>query len=170
MKKIILAAIIAALVAMVLPVAVMMVSATKNTEAVAVADYDDNLVITYGYFKTLREELKQELKDELAGEILSSGEITVNTVYKDISLKEGEVLLLSSNCEIIYRGGGAVAITSSNNKKEGITDMSVEKEIFSGEELEYGHIYHASASISKKAILITGSSAHFTVRGDYEIA
>lgn len=170
MRKITVSLVVVALVAMLLPIAVMMTSAeneseNKTTSADSEISVPDDTVITYGYLKAFKEQLRQELIDELTAE----GGITVTTTYEDISLKQGELLLLSPNSEIIYRGGNAVAITSAADAAEGITDMSENKELFSGEALEYGHIYFASASEAKKAVLVTGSSAYFTVRGDYEI-
>ena len=126
----------------------------------------DDTLITYGYLMQFKEELKQEILNEMAA---NGGNVVIESVYKDISLASGQTLILSPETEIIYRGGGAVAITSSNEENQGLTDMSVSKEIFSGAPLEYGHIYFASASDSKKAILVTGDKAYFTVRGDYDI-
>ncbi len=141
--------------------------AAENGEtAVSENSIPDNVIITYGSWLQLREELKQEILNEIAS---NGGGITVESTYKDISLASGQTLILSPETEIIYRGGGAVAITSSNEEAQGLTDMSVGKELFSGEALEYGHIYFASASDSKKAILVTGDKAYFTVRGDYNI-
>ncbi len=143
-------------------------SAEKSSEEAAAASESsipENTLITYGYLQQFKEELKQEIINELT----ANGGITVETAYSDISLKEGQTLILSAESEVIYRGGGAIAITSSNLEGEGITDMSLGKELFSGVSLEYGHIYYASASDSKKAILVTGDTAYFTVRGDYDI-
>lgn len=170
MRKITVSLVVVVLVAILLPVAVMMASAenesgNENNSVGSEISIPDDTVVTYGYLKMFKDQLRQELIEELAAE----GGITVKTTYEDISLKQGEMLLLSPNSEIIYRGGNAVVITSSANSTEGITDMSENKELFSGESLEYGHIYFASASESKKAVLVTGSNAYFTVRGDYEI-
>ena len=125
----------------------------------------DDTPVTYGYLQKFKEELRQEIIDELT----ANGGINISTTYEDISFNEGDVIILSPDAEVIYRGGGAVAITSSNEIGEGITDMSSEKELFSGESLEYGHIYHASSGESRRAILITGGKAYFTIRGGYEI-
>ena len=166
MKKIIIPIALVALVALTLPFVAMMVFAENET---ATADSEmsipEDTPVTYGYLLTFKEQLRQEIIEELAAE----GGITIATTYEDISVKEGEIILLSPDTEVIYRGGGAVAITSTDNENDGLTDMSGGTEIFSGEALEYGHIYHSSPSESKKAILVTGSSAYFTVRGDYEI-
>lgn len=133
--------------------------------SVSETEIPDDTLVTYGYLKKLREQLKKEIVAELA----DAGGITVGTVYNEVSAKEGELILLSAESELIYRGGGAVAITSSAKEGEGITDMSGGTELFSGEALEYGHIYYSSASESKKAVLVTGKSAYFTIRGSYEI-
>ena len=166
MKKIIIPIALIALVALVLPLIAMMAFAENET---AVADSEmsipEDTPVTYGYLLTIKEQLRQEIIEELAAE----GGITIATTYEDISVKEGEIILLSPDTEVIYRGGGAVAITSTDNENDGLTDMSGGTEIFSGQALEYGHIYHSSSGESKKAILVTGSSAYFTVRGDYEI-
>ena len=141
--------------------------AAENGEAVAASEgsIPENTLITYGYLEQFKEELKQEILDEL----MQSGGISVESDYKDISLKQGQTLILSTETEVIYRGGGAIAVTSSGEELQGVSDMSTGKELFSGMPLEYGHIYFASASDSKKAILVIGENAYFTVRGDYDI-
>ena len=141
-------------------------AAEKSERALSEDSIPDSTLITYGYLEQFREELKQEILNEIAA---NGGSVTVESIYKDISLTSGQTIILSPETEIIYRGGGAVAITSSNGESQGLTDMSVGKELFSGGALEYGHIYFASASDSKKAILVTGDKAYFTVRGDYDI-
>ncbi|MBR5285855.1 MAG: hypothetical protein IKU30_03060 [Clostridia bacterium] len=141
-------------------------AAEKSERALSEDSIPEGTLITYGYLEQFREELKQEILNEIAA---NGGSVTVESIYKDISLTSGQTLILSPETEIIYRGGGAVAITSSNDVAQGLTDMSASKEIFSGKALEYGHIYFASASDSKKAILVTGDKAYFTVRGDYDI-
>ncbi len=130
------------------------------------ADIPDDTLVTYGYLKQLREELKKEILAELA----SQGEIEIGTgAYREVTAQKGQIIVLSKECEIIYRGGNAVAITASDGENCGITDMSAGKELFSGDSLEYGHIYFASASDSEKAVLVIGEMAYFTVRGDYEL-
>lgn len=120
--------------------------------------------VTYGYLEKFREQLKNEIIEEL----LENGGVKITSQYEDISLPQGGVLLLAPDSEVIYRGGGAVAITSSSRSGDGITDMSDGTELFSGTALKYGHIYFASESDAEKAILITGGTAYFTVRGSYE--
>lgn len=124
----------------------------------------DETLVTYGMLLKIKEELRQELVAEF-----SESGISVESTYNDICVNQGELLILSPDSEIIYRGGGAVAITASAEETQGITDMSAKIELFSGMPLEYGHIYHASSSESTKAILVTGTKAYFTVRGNYEI-
>lgn len=169
MKKIIIPLVLVLLLAISLPFAAISILAEGETSAEKTskktANIPDDTVITYGYLQQFKEEIRQEIIDELT----SNGGITVTSTYNDISAKEGQLIILSPESEVIYRGGGAVAITSSNAENEGITDMSEGKELFSGEPLEYGHIYYASASESRKAILVTGGTAYFTIRGDYEI-
>lgn len=168
-KRFIVPLLLLAVMLAVLPIAALHGVAETGTEqgegSAAESEIPDDTLVTYGYLKQLREQLKKEIIAELT----ASGGITVDTVYNEVVVKEGEIILLSSESELIYRGGGAVAITSSNKEGEGITDMSGNTEIFSGEALEYGHIYFSSASQSKKAVLVTGASAYFTIRGSYEI-
>lgn len=140
--------------------------ALVSSSAEGDASIPDDTPVSYGY---LLGEFKEQLKKELIDELAQEGGITIDTLYQDISASEGQLILLSADCEVIYRGGGAVAISSSDNENEGITDMSKGTELFSGEPLEYGHIYYSSESESKKAILVTGSKAYFTIRGNYEI-
>lgn len=132
----------------------------------SIPDKDQNFLVTYEYLNLYLEQLKEEIKQEL----LHSGSINLKTEYEDVSVTAGKTILLHSDTEVIFRGGNAVAITSSAKELEGITDMSGSKELFSGMSLEYGHIYYASATDSKKAIFITGETAYFTIRGDYEIS
>ncbi len=129
------------------------------------AEIPEDTLVTYGYLLKFKDELRKEIIEELSAE----GGIKIESEYTDVSLKAGQVLVLSPECEIIYRGGGAVAVTSSFGEGEGLTDMSVGGELFSGEPLSFGHIYHASESDSKKSIVVTGDSAYFTVRGEYEV-
>ncbi len=165
MKRFVIPLVLALLVAAALPLASMSMTAKGESEAAAADEIPDDTFITYGYLKKFKEELRREIIEEL----MQEGGISVSSDYKDISLKEGEILILSPETEVIYRGGGAVAITATDEKDEGITDMSLSREIFSGEALEYGHIYYASSGESRRAILVVGSSAYFTVRGSYEI-
>lgn len=164
MKKHLIPLLIIALVVAAMPVYALISSAEGNGSSSGIPDEDP--VVTQSYLEVFKEELRQEIIDSLT----ASGGITVTTTYEDVSFTEGQLIILSPNAEIIYRGGGAVAITSSNGENEGITDMAEGRELFSGEALEYGHIYFASETESRKAILITGGKAYFTVRGDYEIA
>ncbi|MBR6563064.1 MAG: hypothetical protein IKK70_03920 [Clostridia bacterium] len=164
MKKIIIPLMLAAILTVCFAVSAV-VGAAEGAGAGAGESIPSDTPVTYGYLEKFREELRQEIIDELTAE----GGITIATTYEDVSFNEGDVIILSPNAEVIYRGGNAVAITSSNDENEGITDMSEGKEIFSGEPLEYGHIYYASESESRKAILVTGGKAYFTIRGDYEI-
>ena len=152
--------VIAALVALALPIAFIMASAQADSTD------EDNALVTRGYLCIFRRELKQEIMAELS---FDSGNST-ESEYREVLLTEGQTILLSENCEIIYRGGGAIAVTCSDHKGDGITDMSSGGEIFSGEALQYGHIYFASDSPAEKYILVTGNTAYFTVRGDFDIA
>lgn len=160
MKKFIIPLMIVALCIVSMPIALVSSSAEGDVSI------PDDTPVSYGY---LLGEFKEQLKQEIISELAKDGGITLDSLYQDVSASEGQLILLSADCEVIYRGGGAVAISSSDNNNEGITDMSKGTELFSGEPLEYGHIYYSSESESKKAILITGSKAYFTIRGNYEI-
>lgn len=125
----------------------------------------DDAVVTYGYLMAFREQMKQEIIAQLTAD----GGITAATPYSDISATAGQFIIISVDSELIYRGGGAVVVTSSAHNGDGIKDMSTGAELFSGTALEYGHIYFAGESAAHKAVLITGDKAFFTVRGEYEI-
>ncbi len=129
----------------------------------------DNTPVTYGYLKEYMDEIKAEVKAEIIAQLTSDGVFDTKQTYEEVSASKGQMIILSADTEIIYRGGGAVAVTSSFTEGNGITDMSMGKEIFSGESLQYGRIYYSSAGDSKKAILIIGETAYFTIRGNYEI-
>lgn len=141
------------------------VNAPAEDSSKAGESIPDSTLIDYGYLKVFKEELKKEILDEIA----QNGGLSGGSGYTDVSLTEGQMVILSPNCEIIFRGGSAVAVTSSCFDGEGITDVSVNTELFSGMPLEFGHIYYPSGSSAKKAILITGQTAHFTLKGSYEI-
>ncbi|MBR4799700.1 MAG: hypothetical protein IK047_05510 [Clostridia bacterium] len=122
----------------------------------------DDTPVTYGYFKAFREQIKREIIEELRGEGGLSD-------YRDLALTRGDVIVPAPGCEIIFRGGSAVVITSSDKAGDGIKDLSLAEELFSGEALVYGHIYRPAESGAEKAIIITGGTALLTVRGEYEI-
>lgn len=117
--------------------------------------------------------VNEVLKPQIIAEVLEkvgSGEITTaGSVYNDINLEGGKMLMLGTDCEFIYRGGGAVIITTSPEEGDGVADMSDGQEFFSGKSLQFGHVYYASESDAVKYILITGERAYFTIRGNYEI-
>ena len=161
MKKFLLPLAAALLTAAVLFLSVMHISAADTSED----DIPDNAVVTYGYLEVFREQLKQELLEELD----MGGEFSASSHYHDISAKEGQIIILSKESELIYRGGGAKCITYSHENGTGIMDMSAGTELFSGHALEYGHIYYSAEENDKTAFLITGEIAYFTVRGHYEI-
>ncbi len=126
---------------------------------------EEYILVPKSYLESLRDEIKKEVLAEFQEEL----DKATQTGYKEVTAKQGQVILLTRDSEIIYRGGGAVAITSTNASGEGIWDISCSKEIFSGQKLEFGHIYSFSKTDSVKAVLITGVQASFTVRGNYEI-
>lgn len=126
----------------------------------------DDAVITYGYLQSILEELRLELLEELAS---AGGTVTIESAYKDMTLQKGDVLVLSTDCEAIFRGGNAAVITSTCHEGEGLTDLSVGTECFSGDLLQFGHIYYKTNGESRAYILITGDKASFTLRGTYEI-
>lgn len=109
------------------------------------------------------------LKPQIIAEVLEQlgNGTTATSNYTDINIECGKMLKLSTGCELIYRGGGAVIITASDCKGDGITEIASGIEYFSGTSLAFGHIYYASESTSDKYILITGEKAYFTVCGDY---
>ena len=126
----------------------------------------DNAVVTYGYLQSVLEDLRLQLLEELAGQ---GGSITIESEYKEVSLKKGDILVLSTDCEAIFRGGSAAVITSTCKEGEGLTDLSMGTECFSGDLLAFGHIYYKTRGDSRAYILITGDKAAFTLRGTYEI-
>ncbi len=141
---------------------------TTETEAPK-SEIPANTPVTYGYLQQFKEEIKQDIINDVVSQITENSAIEQKQDYQEVSASQGKTIILYPDSEIIYRGGGANVITNSKGENEGITDMSLGKELFSGQPLEYGHIYYASSSESTKAILITGDKAYFTIRGNYEI-
>lgn len=126
----------------------------------------DSTPVTMGFLMSYLEQYKKELLEEIGG---NGGNAGTSSGYSDVKLNAGQTILLSADSEVIFRGGSAVAITSAHGEGEGLLDISADGEIFSGEALKAGHIYIPAAHESKKAILITGQSAYFTLKGTYEI-
>ncbi len=150
--------------------AVLLVVIAAITLVTTAAESTDNEVsippetpVTYGYLEVFAEKLRSDILSQVGGGTAQTGG------YRDETLSKGSVIMLSENTELIFRGGSAAVITSSGSETEGVTDLSAGRELFSGERLEFAHIYHASAGDSRKAILVTGDIAYFTLRGDYEI-
>lgn len=138
--------------------------ASSAKESSTESDTDPLIALSY-----VNEVLKPQIITEVLDKLGNGTAISSSTAYNDITIESGKMLLLSTNCELIYRGGGAVIITTSTQTGDGITDMSISTEYFSGKSLLFGHVYYASESITKKCILITGKKANFTIRGKYEI-
>ena len=136
-----------------------------NAESTKAAIPDD-AIVTYGALKEYLEQFKQEILQSIQPD--QGG--TQSGQYSEISVKQGSFIYIHENTELIYRGGGAAVITPTDTAGWGIKDMSMGTELFSGAPLEYGHIYYSDSANGKKAILITGATAYFTVKGDYEIA
>ena len=125
---------------------------------------EDYYLIPVDKYETIYDDIRQQVLEEFSQQL----EDALNTGYKDVTAECGQVILIPNGSEIIYRGGGAVAITASNGGEDGLTDISVSKEVYSGQKLEYGHIYTSKAG-SPKAVLVVGKTASFTIRGNYEI-
>lgn len=124
--------------------------------------------------------VNEVLKPQIVAEILAQlkaqeegSKVMLESVYADISLSCGRTIVMGPDCEFIYRGGGAAIITSSTETGKGVLDMSAENsgqtEFFSGKVLEKGHVYYSADSEAEKYILITGTTAYFTIRGRYEV-
>ena len=128
---------------------------------------EDDPLVTLSY---VNEVLKPQIIAEVLEQLGDGVVVTGNSAYKDIFTEGGKMLRLGSDCEFIYRGGGAVIITTSTDMGDGVTDMSARTEFFSGKTLEFGHVYYASESDARKFILITGERAYFTIRGSYEVS
>jgi len=126
----------------------------------------DDALVTYGILQEYLEQFKQEILQSAGTD---GGNTQTQSAYNDISVTKGDIIYLSAEAEIIFRGGNAVAVTPSCAEGAGISDMSAGTELFSGEPLEYGHIYYLTETDSKAAILILSDKAVITARGSYEI-
>ena len=124
----------------------------------------DDVVITYGYLREFREQIKREIIEEL----LNDGGAVSFSDYEDITAGKGDIIVLPLGGELIFRGGSACAVSSSQDAGDGLSDISAGVEIFSGDPLVCGHIYLSAGSNAEKAVLVLSESASFTVRGDYE--
>lgn len=162
MRKILIPLFALAISAMLVCGSVVFISADNSNES----DIPDDAIVTYGVLREYLEQFKQEILQSAGTE---GGNTQTQSAYNDISVTKGQVIYLSTETEIIFRGGNAIAVTASAAEGAGISDMSAGTEIFSGEQLEYGHIYYLTETDSKAAILILSEKAFITVRGSYEI-
>ncbi len=158
MKKIILPLFLSVVMAISLPLSI-------NAFAEGETSEEDYYLISASDLATLREDIRKEVLAEFQDKL----DAALNTGYKEVEAMQGQVVVLAHDSEIICREGTAVAITSSNTEGEGLLDISVAKELFSGQRLERSHIYSVSESGSVVAVLVIGEKASFTIRGNYEI-
>ena len=144
-------------------------TAEQTADTTAIASNSDPLVTLSYVNEVLKPQIIAEVLQQTGngGHIATSGSGT--SAYLDLNLESGKMIMLGANCEFIYRGGGAIIITTSPEKGDGVSDMSTGAEFFSGKPLEFGHVYYASESTAVKYILVTGNKAYFTIRGSYEI-
>ena len=117
--------------------AALCLTASAETTADVSVDGDTDPLVTLSY---VNEVLKPQIIAEVLEQLGRGTTVTSSTNYGDITLESGKMLMLGANCEFIYRGGGAVIITTSTSKGDGVSDMSIEVESFSGTSLVYGHI------------------------------
>ncbi len=158
MKKIILPLFLSVVMAISLPLSL-------NAFAEGETSEEDYYLISASDLATLREDIRKEVLAEFQEKL----DEALNTGYKEVQANQGQVVILAQDSEIICREGTAVAITSSNTEGEGLLDISIAKELFSGQRLEHSHIYSVSERESVVAVLVIGEKASFTIRGNYEI-
>ena len=150
-------------------VSLALIAALLIASAVTAVSADDSEIpadtpITYGYLEIFKAELRQEIIDELiaAGVGQSAG-------YREVTVDRGGIIVLGDGCELIFRGGSACALTSADSAGNGIIDVSTGSELFSGEALSLGRIYLPASAVSRKAVVVTGEKAYFTLHGNYEL-
>ncbi len=160
LKRRIFGAVIPAFAATVLITAVL--SAGASADPSGETSIDDKALVTYGYLRTFREELKQEILNEIGN---MGG--TISSDYEEITLKCGDVISLAEGTEVIFRGGNAVTVCASDEDEAGFTDFSSSEQCGSGTFLQPGHIYYKTKAESVAYIVVTGDHAAFTIRGTY---
>lgn len=132
------------------------------------ASIDDKALVTYGFLRSFREELKEELKQELLDEIGGGGSGgETGSEYEEVFLECGDVLAVGAETELIFRGGGALVLSTADGEGKGLSDLSVGEELYSGDPLSFGHIYYQTETESTVFVLVTGTKAAFTIRGSY---
>ena len=124
------------------------------------------------YLQAQLEALRRELLEAIAS---ASGTSVPepdaqNSVYRDVTLSRGSVIVLREDAEVIFRGGNAVVLTVSERSGEGVTDLATGEECFSGTSLQFAHIYYKSAEGGRACLLVTGDKAAFTLKGTYDIS
>ena len=87
------------------------VSADEASKAVSAVDNFDvsNAPVSRDFLFNQLEEFKKQLLAEIGEGGVSAG----GSGYHDVTLTEGQMILLGADCEVIFRGGSASAITSS---------------------------------------------------------
>lgn len=127
-------------------------------------------LVSIEYLQNQLEALRKELLAAIAG--ASNGgasEEVPQGAYRDVTLPRGSVITLGDDAEVIFRGGNAVLLTVSSGEGEGATDLAAGEELFSGDALQFAHIYYKTTSHGRVSLLVTGERAAFTLKGTYAI-
>ncbi|MBR7142477.1 MAG: hypothetical protein IKD06_02950 [Clostridia bacterium] len=159
--------------------------------AAAVAGSGDDPLITLSYLKEIflpqvKDEIGKDVSAQITDEIqalidaaveeaLAAYEPPAQTVepvqaevnFKVLRLEKGQVLLGGEGCEIIWRSGRAMAISTYDD--QGLADMTAGAEVFHGEELARNHFYNIPRQDGRGLEVLSGE-AYLMVRGDYTLS
>ncbi len=131
---------------------------------------EEDPVITLSYVEKRFEQMKYYI-DQKAEEFsnsnneTSTGGTTANgAVFEVVFVEKGKFLYLGESTELILRSGKATVIASSSG---GITDVTIGKDLKSGEEMPSNHLLIIPRNDGRGANVILDS--YFMVKGSYTI-
>lgn len=121
-----------------------------------------------------KSETEEETNSESESESDSETEATVPGVtdtaafvYEVLHLKEGDVVLADTPCEIILRSGSANAYLSGNDS--GIADLTGGTDLKEGVAFTPNHLLLVPRGGDGRGFIVTSSEAYIMVRGGYNL-
>lgn len=131
---------------------------------------ENDPLVTLSYVEKIKGQILSELLEEL-----NTGTITVtgntNVEYEVVELQQGQKVMASSSCEIIFRSGKATVVVTSDANREnsiGLSDITGGVELLNGDEVPVNH-YIIIPRADGRGIEITSAAAYLMIRGEYEI-
>ena len=124
-------------------------------------------LVSLSYVESLREKIVNDLYSRIDDGTMKE---LLNTFHY-VMLTKGQQLVSKGSCEIILRAGtGTVEITDQLNINAGVgfSDLTGACEVTNGMSVARNHLLMSSAG-DGRIINVTSNTAHFMVRGDYQV-